>query len=221
MLPGGARAALQGFSIELGDPQDPLTLDYNPAGGLSAEAAASNGQPAEELQNNGSYLATITGDYAVIDDLPPVNKSEFWLESYEITLNGREIFGNPTHIVGPFSGEDVWQAFLHVFNQVTGLPSADLNVIIAVLEHRDSFQTNGEFDYVYNTLNQPVGTFAVGTTADLGQRIALNVGTNTLSFDFSLFAVPEPSTWAMMLLGFFGLVFLGYRQTRTAKPQAA
>ena len=80
MLPGGARAALQGFSIELGDPQDPLTLDYNPAGGLSAEAAASNGQPAEELQNNGSYLATITGDYAVIDDLPPVNKSEFWLE---------------------------------------------------------------------------------------------------------------------------------------------
>ena len=94
-------------------------------------------------------------------------------------------------------------------------------MIIAVLEHRDSFQTNGEFDYVYNTLNQPVGTFAVGTTADLGQRIALNVGTNTLSFDFSLFAVPEPSTWAMMLLGFFGLVFLGYRQTRTAKPQAA
>jgi len=26
--------------------------------------------------------------------------------------------------------------------------------------------------------------------------------------------VPEPSTWAMMLLGFAGLAFLGYRQTR-------
>jgi autotransporter passenger strand-loop-strand repeat protein len=35
-------------------------------------------------------------------------------------------------------------------------------------------------------------------------------------------AVPEPSTWAMMLLGFAGLGFVGYRQaTRSAKPQAA
>jgi hypothetical protein len=34
--------------------------------------------------------------------------------------------------------------------------------------------------------------------------------------------VPEPSTWAMMLLGFAGLGFVGYRQTtRRAKPQAA
>jgi hypothetical protein len=33
--------------------------------------------------------------------------------------------------------------------------------------------------------------------------------------------IPEPSTWAMMILGFAGLGFLGYRQTRRAKPQAA
>jgi hypothetical protein len=34
-------------------------------------------------------------------------------------------------------------------------------------------------------------------------------------------AIPEPSTWAMMLLGFAGLGFVGYRRTRRAKPQAA
>ena len=34
-------------------------------------------------------------------------------------------------------------------------------------------------------------------------------------------AVPEPSTWAMLLLGFAGLGFVGYRQTRRAKPQTA
>ena len=28
-------------------------------------------------------------------------------------------------------------------------------------------------------------------------------------------AAPEPSTWAMMLLGFAGLGFAGYRKTRT------
>jgi hypothetical protein len=28
-------------------------------------------------------------------------------------------------------------------------------------------------------------------------------------------AIPEPSTWAMMLVGFAGLGFAGYRKTRT------
>ena len=32
--------------------------------------------------------------------------------------------------------------------------------------------------------------------------------------EITLVAVPEPSTWAMMLLGFAGLGFAGYRQTR-------
>jgi PEP-CTERM motif len=33
--------------------------------------------------------------------------------------------------------------------------------------------------------------------------------------------VPEPSTWAMMLLGFAGLGFAGYRQARKARPAGA
>jgi PEP-CTERM motif len=229
--PGGAHAALQGFSIDLGDPENPLTLDYNPAGGLSAAAAPSNGKPALELKNNGSYLATLTGNYDVVDDLGSLdkNKSGLWQRSYEITLNGHVIFGAPDQIVGPFTGDDIWMAFVHAFGQFTGKTDmqagAVLKVLIAVLEHFDSFSVPstppGEFDYAYNTVNQPVGTFAVGTIDDLGQKIALNLGKNTLSFDASLFVVPEPSTWAMMLLGFAGLGFVGYRRTRRAKPQAA
>jgi hypothetical protein len=222
MAPGGAHAALQGFSIDLGDPQDPLTLDYNANGGLSAAVAPSNGQPAQELQNNGSYKATITGNYDVVDDLGSLDKNKpvFWQESYEITLNGRPLFENHG-ILGPDSPEFIFQAFLFGFNKLTGLPSDLLNVIIAVLEHRDSLSVGmGEFDYIYNTLNQPVGTFAVGTTDDLGSRISLSA-VNTISFDFSLFVVPEPSTWAMLLLGFAGLGFVGYRRTRRAKPKAA
>jgi PEP-CTERM motif len=229
MLQGGAQAALQGFSIDLGNPQDPLTLDYNPAGGLSAAAAPSNGKPALELKNNGSYLATLTGDYAVFDNLPPVNEPVLWHESYEITLNGHILFENPGAIVGPFTGDEIWMAFVHAFGQFTGKTdmqaAAVLKVLIAVFEHFDSFSVPstppGEFDYAYNTLNQPVGTFAVGTIEDLGQKIALNVGENTLSFDASLTVVPEPSTWAMMLLGFAGLGFVGYRRMRRAKHQAA
>jgi PEP-CTERM motif len=36
-----------------------------------------------------------------------------------------------------------------------------------------------------------------------------------------VFSLPEPSTWAMMLIGFAGLGFLGYRARRTARPAQA
>lgn len=42
------------------------------------------------------------------------------------------------------------------------------------------------------------------------------VGTFTLTA-----AVPEPSTWAMMILGFVGLGFLGYRRGKTAAAPTA
>jgi hypothetical protein len=57
-----------------------------------------------------------------------------------------------------------------------------------------------------------VGTDIVGPNSD-------NV-TPTFNAAFSLNGalIPEPSTWAMMLLGFAGLGFAGYRQARKAHP---
>jgi PEP-CTERM motif len=233
LAPVGAQAALQGFSIALGDPQHPLTLDWSATGGLSAAAPASNGQPAKDLKNNGSYFTTITGNYDVVDDLGSLDKTKpvLWQRSYEITLNGHVIFGAPDQIIGPTSGDDIWQALVNVFAEVIGKDptqaQAILNLLIAVLEHNDSFNVTipntsppERFDYAYNTLNQPDGTFAFGTTESLGEKIALNA-TNTLSFEFSAFVVPEPSTWAMLLMGLAALGFVGYRQTRRAKPEAA
>jgi PEP-CTERM motif len=234
--PGGAHAALQGFSIDLGDPQHPLTLDWSATGSLSATAAPSDGQPAKELKNNGSYFTTLTGTYDVVDDLGSLDKTKpvLWQRSYEITLNGHVIFGAPDQIIGPTSGDDIWQAFVNVFAEVIGKnpmqAQAILGLLIGVLEHNDSLAVTipntdppERFDYAYNTLNEPDGTFAFGTTESLGDKIALNAFplANTLSFDFSAFVVPEPSTWAMLLVGFAGLGFVGYRRTRKAKPQAA
>jgi PEP-CTERM motif len=39
---------------------------------------------------------------------------------------------------------------------------------------------------------------------------------DSTGFTAAISAVPEPSTWAMMILGFFGLGFMTYR--RKAKP---
>ena len=41
--------------------------------------------------------------------------------------------------------------------------------------------------------------------------------TSTNSFEFLLAAVPEPSTWAMMILGFLGVGFLAYRKQGTLR----
>jgi hypothetical protein len=49
------------------------------------------------------------------------------------------------------------------------------------------------------------------------------VGTGAFNAAFSVTGVlvPEASTWAMMLLGFAGLGFAGYRQARKARPASA
>jgi PEP-CTERM motif len=46
-------------------------------------------------------------------------------------------------------------------------------------------------------------------------------GTTLTAFDVLSATVPEPATWALMLLGFAGLGYVGYRRTRRAASIAA
>jgi hypothetical protein len=55
----------------------------------------------------------------------------------------------------------------------------------------------------------------------IGSDIVGGTPAPTFNAAFSLSAAPEPSTWAMMLLGFVGLGFVGYRQARKARPASA
>jgi PEP-CTERM motif len=61
----------------------------------------------------------------------------------------------------------------------------------------------------------PFGQVLNGLPAD-----QVNGFTAALEFAPATAAVPEPSTWAMMFLGFAGLGFLGYRQTTKARVAA-
>jgi hypothetical protein len=40
-------------------------------------------------------------------------------------------------------------------------------------------------------------------------------GTQNTGLDATLAVVPEPSTWSMVILGFFGLGLLAYRRNRS------
>ena len=73
------------------------------------------------------------------------------------------------------------------------------------------FATGGPLFSLSGTPPQPIfktGTFALSGLVSGASSIEISV-------------IPEPSTWAMMLLGFAGLGFAGYRQMQRAKPQAA
>ena len=75
----------------------------------------------------------------------------------------------------------------------------------------DGSQTNGRW-----TFTDPSNDI-VGITVSNGSAISSN------SFEIAQIAtsVPEPSTWAMMLLGFAGLGFAGYRRAKRNSPAFA
>jgi PEP-CTERM motif len=60
------------------------------------------------------------------------------------------------------------------------------------------------------------------TISGLGDFKQVSFSSTNNAFEFSLAAgAPEPSTWAMMALGFAGLGFMGWRGSRKTAPQAA
>jgi hypothetical protein len=217
MVSGGAHAAVQGFSIALTD----LTPEHNSSGGLSAEVAAFGGQPARALQHNGSYIDTLTGDYAVTDNLPPSNEAVFWQTFTQITLNGNPFF-TANEIVGPESPDQIWQAILNI----TNLKPAVLALIVRVLENNNYLSLlDGKFDYGYNFApdDRAVGAFAVGSTENLGLLSdfgPLPEGDNTWSLTFSatVTTIPEPPTWLMLMAGGAGLLVI---RGLAARPRIA
>lgn len=92
--------------------------------------------------------------------------------------------------------------------------------------------TNGDQTYKVYLNGMEIGEFSTLSGQSFGLESAaglLVVGDNVLSFvgqtnadktaffdNVSVTAVPEPATWAMMILGFVGIGVVGYR--RKAKP---
>jgi hypothetical protein len=78
------------------------------------------------------------------------------------------------------------------------------------LSSPDPTSINSTFSYSFNSGDVNSGDFTLG-----GDNITL------LSTQVTMSAVPEPSTWAMMILGFFGVGFIAYRRRSTALRVAA
>ena len=67
--------------------------------------------------------------------------------------------------------------------------------------------------------NQGLGGSAYVNIFDASVISSITFSSNIQAFEFdnvSVAAVPEPATWAMMILGFFGVGFLAYRRKNTS-----
>ena len=219
VVASGARAvtSVPEFSISLTD------MTFERGSGLSAEAAAFGSNGPVELLKNGTYNETLTGDYAVFDNLPPSDEQAYWQTFIQISLNGTPFF-TANQVV--LESQDL--LFATILG-LTHLKPVVLNILIATLEHHSPISTGGVFDYAYNPppppLNAPPidrshGTFAVGSTefglADdpLSAFDSISAAADipnvwSLSFSATFFrAAPEPPTWVMLIAGGAGLLFI-------------
>jgi hypothetical protein len=97
-------------------------------------------------------------------------------------------------------------------NNAAGSPNPDrATVTVAALsdtiEHYGALSTNLNWTYYSNTFT---ATNALTTLSFAQVDNCCNGGILLDSINVS--AVPEPATWTMMIMGFFGLGFLGYRR---------
>jgi hypothetical protein len=120
----------------------------------------------------------------------------------------------------------------------SGAPSEGMDdVLFPGVTQGTLFVTDGKGNTVYEVRltgldpNAPIIAFSGGSIGGFNEVAVVNPLTGVIEtplltglksprgLDFIPFAVPEPSTWAMMLLGFAGLGFFGYRAS--AKRQVA
>jgi hypothetical protein len=88
-----------------------------------------------------------------------------------------------------------------------GVPVVYLNPVTAM----------GYTQYSTTVTATGIDTLAVGARNDPGLIWIDNVSVSpTISGAVSVSSIPEPATWAMMMLGFAGLGFAGYRTQRKA-----
>jgi hypothetical protein len=119
-----------------------------------------------------------------------------------IGITGTETFGNVTDTITGLSSYAAGDNNLF-------FPDAPYSSFAGI-----SFTTSSHGDF--NLFQDTTGTFILSSVQNPG---GAPDGLNPVNFQIAAVAsaVPEPSTWAMMLLGFMGLGFVSYRKKSSSQ----
>jgi hypothetical protein len=142
-------------------------------------------------------------------------------------LEAQFVFGpvsNTTYSVGPITSPNgFWQVAIPTIIETKDSPdSVSLSGSITAM----NTGTSGPFSFTFDALSvQPIpAIFETSGNESFSAAIAFAAdGNQMLGYGLGVGAgiVPEPSTWAMILLGFAGLGWAGYRASRRTAAAAA
>jgi len=160
------------------------------------------------------YIVSPTG----VPNLGPVEDGQYAAQIAGYSLQNFPQYGGPdtlTQTVGTTNGVDYTLSFW-VYQQNTG-PVTFLDVTWdGTTVFSNTWLDTGDIPYQNYTVQ------VVGTGSDVLQFISAYDPGYTYLDNVSLTSgVPEPATWAMMMLGFAGLGFAGYRKGKSARTALA
>jgi PEP-CTERM motif len=103
-------------------------------------------------------------------------------------------------------GQQVSGLYIELFS---GAPNTGVSLETTIASYSSGATGGVQFGSLAGTVIGP-GTYYV----EIGGTTVGNISTDTAHYggSFSISAVPEPSTWAMMILGFIGVGFMAYRR---------
>jgi hypothetical protein len=160
--------------------------------------------------NTAATTPTFSGDPVLITSgTNPNNNAQPFNDTTQYASVGTLVTPATSTLTSPFSGNylGLYWGSIDLYNSITITDTSGISTVINA--------TN------YPVLNPANGSQALGGSAYVNIFDSLNItgitfasGSKAFEFDnLTIAAVPEASTWAMMILGFLGLGFLGYRKS--------
>jgi PEP-CTERM motif len=180
-----------GWSVTSGGGTAPVVIQYNQSGQYPAGAFGEAVPPPTGGGTYGAYFSSDFGTDRISQNL--VLTPGQYLFSFDIyaPANGR---------ANPFDAN--FDGFTIDGNNVTQVSGTAKALVSGWTQLSFEFQSGGGpfTGFEFSGLGNPNNGYAADVVVD----------------NFSVAAVPEPSTWAMMILGFAGIGLMAYR--RKAKP---
>ncbi|WP_294532053.1 PEPxxWA-CTERM sorting domain-containing protein [uncultured Rhodoblastus sp.] len=189
-----------------------------------------NGNPINKSENSGLITLTTSGGPIIpvfcidlfhnigIGSQNPALPYTFGTIVADSSINPAGLGGNP--LVAPIPGQIQTLANIGYYDYVHNLGSNDIYAALQGAIWTIEYNTNGNNLTVVGspTINTLIATYqAYAVAHPAPYSVSLFPGADGQAFGsgqaFSP-GVPEPATWAMMLLGFAGLGFAGYRRNQ-------